>query len=145
VSRGRVAVFLRFVLVNVLNTGLYWGLYLVLLLGTPYLVANTLALVVAVLVAYVANARYAFGVAPSRGGLLRYLIANGTTILLRTGVVWALVALLSLDEQLAPPVAVAVTMPAAYLLTGWAMAERSSRRSGATALPPVPAPAGAAR
>ena len=131
-SRDRIGVFLRFVLVNVLNTGLYWGLYLVLLLVTPYLVANTLALVVAVLVAYVANARYAFGVAPSRGGLLRYLVANGTTVLLRTAVVWVLVALLSLDEQLAPPVAVAVTMPAAFLLTGWAMADRPDRRPAGT-------------
>ena len=136
-SRDRIGVFLRFVLVNVLNTGLYWGLYLLLLLVTPYLVANTLALVVAVLVAYVANARYALGVAPSRGGLLRYLVANGTTVLLRTAVVWVLVALLSLDEQLAPPVAVAVTMPAAFLLTRWAMAERSSRRR------PVPVTAAA--
>ena len=123
-SRARVAVFLRFVLVNVLNTGLYWGLYLVLLPATPYLVANTVALVVAVLVAYAANARYAFGVPTSRGGLLRYLVANGTTVLLRTAVVWLLVSPLSLDEQLAPPVAVAVTMPVAYLLTKRAMAER---------------------
>ncbi|ADB76869.1 GtrA family protein [Geodermatophilus obscurus] len=131
-SRARVAVFGRFVLVNVLNTGLYWGLYLLLLLVTPYLVANTLALVVAVLVAYLANVRYAFGVAPSRRRLLRYLVANGTTVLLRTAVVWVLVALLSLDEQLAPPVAVAVTMPAAFLLTGWAMAERPDRRPAGT-------------
>ena len=131
-SRARVAVFGRFVLVNVLNTGLYWGLYLLLLLVTPYLVANTVALVVAVLAAYVANARWAFGVAPSRGGLLRYLVANGTTVLLRTAVVWVLVALLSLDEQLAPPVAVAVTMPAAFLLTGWAMADRPDRRPAGT-------------
>ena len=131
-SRARVAVFLRFVLVNVLNTGLYWGLYLLLLLVTPYLVANTVALVVAVLAAYVANARWAFAVAPSRGSLLRYLVANGTTVLLRTAVVWVLVALLSLDEQLAPPVAVAVTMPAAFLLTGWAMADRPDRRPAGT-------------
>ena len=136
-SRERVAVFLRFVLVNVLNTGLYWGLYLLLLLVTPYLVANTVALVVAVLAAYVANARWAFGVAPSRGSLLRYLVANGTTVLVRTAVVWVLVALLSLDEQLAPPVAVAVTMPAAFLLTGWAMAERPDRRAPAQVAAPA--------
>jgi putative flippase GtrA len=125
VSRHRVAVLGRFVLVNVLNTGLYWGLYLLLLLVSPYLVANTVALVVAVLAAYVANARWAFAVAPSRGSLLRYLVANGTTILVRTAVVWLLVTPLSLPEQLAPPVAVAGTMPVAFVLTTWAMAERS--------------------
>jgi putative flippase GtrA len=139
VTRAQVGVFLRFVLVNVLNTGLYWGLYLVLLLVTPYLLANTLALVVAILVAYAANARWAFGVTPSRGGLLRYLVANGTTVLLRTAVVWVLVAPLSLDEQLAPPVAVAVTMPAAFLLTKWAMAQRPDRRPAGTVVSPVAA------
>ena len=44
-----------------LNTVLYWGLYLALLPVLPYFWANALALVVAVLAAYVANARYAFG------------------------------------------------------------------------------------
>jgi putative flippase GtrA len=136
VSRDRLAVLGRFLLVNVLNTGLYWGLYLLLLLVTPYLVANTVALVVAVLAAYAANARWAFGVAPSRGSLLRYLVANGTTVLVRTAVVWLLVTPLSLPEQLAPPVAVAVTMPVAFVLTTWAMAERPAR--------PAPAPVAAA-
>lgn len=119
--RGQAGVFARFLLVNALNTGLYWGLYLVFLLAMPYFWANALALVLAVLVAYVANARYAFGVAISRSSLVRYLIANGTTILLRMVVVWALVESSILAEELAPPAAVAVTVPVAFLLTRWAM------------------------
>jgi putative flippase GtrA len=132
-------VFLRFVLVNVLNTVLYWGLYLLLLPVTPYLLANALALVVAVLVAYVANARYAFEVATSRRSLVRYLVTNGTTVALRTGVVWLLVGVLSLGEALAPPVAVALTMPVAFALTRWAMRGRRAtpgrRRPGAVSRP----------
>ncbi|MGY2067540.1 GtrA family protein [Blastococcus sp. SYSU DS0619] len=130
-ERGQVGVFLRFLLVNALNTGLYWGLYLVFLLAMPYFWANALALVLAVLVAYVANARYAFGVATSRSSLVRYLIANGTTIVLRMLVVWVLVAPSLLPEELAPPVAVAITMPAAFLLTRWAMRTASSGRGPA--------------
>ena len=84
-----------------------------------------LSLVCAV-VSFAANARWAFGVAPSRGSLLRYLVANGTTVLVRTAVVWLLVTPLSLPEQLAPPVAVAVALPVAFALTTWAMAERSA-------------------
>ena len=83
--------------------------------------------VIAVLLAYVGNARYAFGVAPSRANLVKYLIANGTTILARMVVVWVLVGPLPLPEEWAPPAAVAVTMPVAFLLTKWAMAERPSR------------------
>jgi putative flippase GtrA len=126
-GRGQLGVFLRFVVVNVVNTGLYWGLYLVLLLVTPYFVANALALVIAVLAAYVANARYAFGVQTSRGSLAKYLVANGTTVVLRMGVVWLLVEVLALPAQLAPPAGVAITTPVAYLLTKWAMAARPAR------------------
>jgi putative flippase GtrA len=121
--REQLGTFLRFVLVNVLNTVLYWGLYLVLLLALPYFAANALALVVAVLVAYLANARYAFRVSASRWSLVLYLVTNGTTVLLRMAVVWALVDGLSLPESLAPPVAVAVTTPIAFVLTRWAMVQ----------------------
>lgn len=129
-------VFLRFVLVNVLNTGLYWVLYLAFLAWMPYFWANALGLVIAVLVAYVANARFAFGVTTSRETLIKYLVANGTTILLRMAVVWVLVTPLSLPEQLAPPAAVAITTPIAYLLTRWAMTARVAGRRAAEAATP---------
>ncbi|MGY1602672.1 GtrA family protein [Geodermatophilus sp. SYSU D00815] len=137
---GQLGVFLRFVLVNALNTGLYWGLYLLLLPLMPYFAANAVALVVAVLVAYVANARYAFRVGTSRRSLVLYALTNGTTILLRMAVVWVAVDLLGLAESLAPPVAVVVTTPIAFVLTKWAMAERGADRPAAVPAPAVPAP-----
>jgi putative flippase GtrA len=143
-SRPELAVFARFVLVNALNTALYWGLYLLLLPVAPYLLANTIALVVAVLVAYVANARYAFKVSTSRWSLVMYLGTNGTTVVLRTVVVWVLVDLLALSPALAPPVAVAVTMPVAFVLTGWAMRERPARAARLPGRPDRPAPSPAA-
>jgi putative flippase GtrA len=120
--------FVRFVVVNVLNTVLYWGLYLLFLQVVPYLVANAAALLIAVLVAYVANARYAFRVGTSRWSLVMYLVTNGTTVALRMGVVWLLVDVLSLGEALAPPVAVAVTTPVAFVLTKWALRDRPADR-----------------
>lgn len=133
--------FARFVVVNVLNTALYWALYLLFLLMMPYLVSNILALAVAVLVAYTANARYAFRVDTSSRTLLRYLVSNGTTVALRTAVVWVLVEVLSLAEQLAPPVAVAVTMPAAFILTRWAMGLGGQVPSGTAPVSDLPAAA----
>ena len=127
--------FARFVVVNVLNTVLYWGLYLLFLQAMPYLVANAVALLIAVLVAYVANARYAFRVGTSRWSLVMYLITNGTTVALRMGVVWLLVDVLGLGEALAPPVAVAVTTPVAFVLTKWALRDRPADRPGSTGRP----------
>ncbi|WP_158548494.1 GtrA family protein [Blastococcus sp. TF02A-26] len=143
--RPQVGVFLRFLLVNGLNTGLYWGLYLALLLISPYMVANALALVISVLVAYVANARYAFGVETSRSSLARYVVANGSTIVLRMAVSWLMVDVLTVPEQIVPPVAVAVTMPAAFLLTRWAMAVPASTASVTALAEVAPAPRAVAR
>ncbi|MFD2090349.1 GtrA family protein [Blastococcus deserti] len=139
--RKRLGVFARFVLVNALNTGLYWGLYLALLPVAPYMVANGIALAVAVLVAYVANARYAFRVGTSRWSLVMYLVTNGTTVVLRSAVVWVLVEVLSLSEVLAPPVAVVVTMPVAFGLTRWAMRERVGAPQSASSRPAAEVPA----
>jgi putative flippase GtrA len=142
--REQLGTFLRFVAVNVLNTVLYWGLYLVLLTVLPYFWANALALVMAVLVAYVANARYAFRVSASRRSLVLYVLTNGTTVLLRMAVVWLLVDVLSLPESLAPPVGVAVTTPVAFVLTRWAMAARERPAPSPEVLPGQRLPAGPA-
>ena len=125
--------FTRFAVVNAANTALYWGLYLALLLVVPYMVANLVSLVVAVVVAYWLNARYAFHVRMSAKGLAGFVAGQAVTIALRTALVWALVEVLGVDERLAPPVAVALALPVAFVLTRMVMAER-----------PAAAPAGAA-
>ncbi|WP_324274264.1 GtrA family protein [Blastococcus brunescens] len=129
--------FLRFLVVNAVNTALYWGLYLLLLFVLPYLVANTVALVLAVLAAYLLNARYAFQVDASGRSLVLFLGANGTTIVLRTAVVWVLVEKLAASQELAPLLAVIVTTPVAYVLTRLAMTTRPQRTGGLT---PAPVP-----
>lgn len=128
--------FVRFVVVNGVNTVLYWGLYLALLIVLPYMAANVVSLVVAVLIAYWLNARFAFRVGMSGKALAGFVAGQGVTVLLRTGLVWGLVELLHLDERLAPPVAVALALPVAFLLTRIVMAPAKER---------VPAHAVAAR
>lgn len=110
-------VFVRFVVVNVVNTLLYWLLYLVFLQVLPYVAANVLALGIAIGLAYLMNARYAFRVRMTGRSLVSFLATNLTTLALRTAVVWLLVELQLSAEWLAPLVATAVTLPIAFLLT----------------------------
>ena len=110
-----------FVVVNVLNTLLYYGLYLLFLQVTDYGWANVLALSVAVLLAYAMNARYAFQVEMSGSSLAKFVVTNLTTMALRTGAVWLLVEFLATDERIAPLVAVVLTLPFAYLSTKFVM------------------------
>ena len=114
-TAGRV--FVRFVVVNVLNTALYYLLYLLFLLVVSYVVANVLSLGIAIGLAYLMNARYAFQVRMTGRSLVSFLVTNLTTMGLRTAVVWLLVELHLTGERLAPLVAVAVTLPVAFLLT----------------------------
>jgi putative flippase GtrA len=129
--------FVRFLVVNGVNTGLYWALYLALLLVLPYLAANTVSLVVAVLVAYWLNARYAFRVAMNGRALAGFAAGQAVTVLLRTAVVWALVDVLSVDERLAPPIAVLVALPVAFLLTKAVMAPPRARVPAVSLASPV--------
>jgi putative flippase GtrA len=137
VSRVPGGQFTRFAVVNAANTALYWGLYLALLLAMPYLVANVASLVVAVVVAYWLNARYAFHVSMTWKGLAGFVAGQAVTILLRTALVWALVEVLGMDERFAPPVAVALALPVAFVLTKMVMAERPDTTSGAALSAPA--------
>ncbi|MGY2129855.1 GtrA family protein [Blastococcus sp. SYSU DS0617] len=123
-SAGPRGEFVRFAVVNAANTALYWGLYLALLLVAPYMVANVASLVVAVVVAYWLNARYAFRVRMSVKALAGFLAGQGVTILLRIALVWAMVEAFGVDERLAPPIAVALALPVAFVLARTVMAER---------------------
>jgi putative flippase GtrA len=122
---ANVRVFVRFVVVNVLNTGVYYLLYLLFLRVMPYVVANVIALVVAIVLAYLLNARYAFQVRMTGRSLVTFGVSNLSTTVLRTLVLWVLVEFLALNEQLAPLVATALTLPVAFVLTKVAMAERA--------------------
>jgi putative flippase GtrA len=124
-----VKVFATFVAVNVLNTALYYLLYLLLLHAVPYLVANLLALTLAIFVAYFANARFAFRVETSRRSLALFAVSNLMTMCLRTAAVWFLVELLAVGERPAPLIAAVITLPIAYLLTSLALGRRPDRGS----------------
>lgn len=121
---GRTRVFTRFVVVNAVNTALYYGLYLLLLVAMPYVLANVAALVAAILAAYVMNARWAFQVRLTGRSLVAFVVSNLTTTVLRTFVLWLLVAFAGMGEWLAPLVATALTLPVAFLLTSLAMSDR---------------------
>lgn len=127
-SVQRRSAFLRFVAVNVVNTGIYYALYLLLLLVLPYVLANVVALAAAVLLAYAANARWTFGTAMTGRSLLTFLAGNGATTVLRTLVLWLLVEQAGMSELTAPVLATAITFPIAYVLAELAMLGRAVPR-----------------
>ena len=131
--REQLGVFVRFVVVNGANTVLYYGLYLLLRLAMPYLLANVIALIVAIAAAFWLNARFAFRVKPTAGKALLYPLSNLAGAALRTLAVFLLVEYAAMSEELAPLAATVLTLPIAFVLTSLVMAERGPARAGGPA------------
>lgn len=124
---GSRRLFIRFVVVNVVNTGAYYLLYLLFLLAVPYVLANVAALAISILLAYLANARFAFRVRMTGRSLAMFVSSNLVTTVLRTLVLWLLVEFLGTSEQIAPILATGITLPVAFLLTKVAMTQQRLR------------------
>lgn len=111
--------FLKFGLVGVSNTlislGMYYLLYFV---GINYLVANAIGFVVSVLNSYYWNNKYVFK--KTQNGhlkpLLKTFLSYGSTFLLSTALLFALVQYVGISEVLAPVICIIITTPINFVI-----------------------------
>lgn len=107
---------IRFSLVGVLNTGIYYVAYLLLILSMPYLGAHLLAWCVAVTVSFLLNCRFTYHVQPTWRRYALFPIASLPNILATSLGVVGLVEFLHLDVKIAPLIAGICAVPFSYLL-----------------------------
>lgn len=110
---GRIV---RFGLVGVVNTGVYFGLYLLLKLAVPYLAAHVLAFVPAMVGSYFLNCRFTFRTKPSLRTFLLFPLSNATNFVVTTAGLYVLVAWFALDQGIAPLLASAVAIPFTFIV-----------------------------
>jgi len=113
VNLGRIA---RFGIVGVINTGTYFGLYLLLRLQLPYLVAHVVAFLLATIGSYFLNCRFTFNVKPSWGSFLLFPLSNLSNFVITTAGLYLLVDRLGLDERWAALPAAVVAIPITFLV-----------------------------
>lgn len=112
--------FLRFVVVGCVNTLHYYLVYLLFLhvMGVHYFPAHLIGVVSSVIGSYFLNTLYTYKVRPSWETFLRFpltqLFNMGVTVVL----LYLLVEQLHINSSLAPILAVLVTLPATFILTG---------------------------
>lgn len=137
-DRATVSHVARFAVVGVLNTGVYYGTYLLLSTVLHYLAAHLLAITVAMVVSFFLNCLWTFRTRPTWRKFALFPLTNATNYLLTTAGVVVLVEWLGVDEHIAPLLAAAAAIPVTFLL---------SRRvlSGRSAAPVDLAPTGRAR
>jgi putative flippase GtrA len=121
----------RFAVVGVVNTGVYYGTYLLLRLVVHYLAAHLLAIVVAMVGSFLLNCFWTFRTRPTWRKFALWPLTNATNYVMTTVGVVVLVEWLDVDQRVAPLVAAVAAIPVTFLLSrrvliGGAEPERGS-------------------
>lgn len=125
----------RFAVVGVVNTGVYYGSYLLLSTVLHYLAAHLLAIAVSMVVSFFLNCLWTFRTRPTWRKFALFPLTNMTNYLLTTAGVVVLVEWLAVDERIAPLLAAVAAIPVTFLLSRRLLAGR----------PADPAPTGGGR
>lgn len=117
---------LRFALGGALNTGLSYGLYVLLHRWLPYQAAYALAYAAGIVFAYWFNARFVFHVPLSWRGLFAYPLVYLVQYLASAVLLELLVTRMSVPAVFAPLLVSAVMLPLTFVMSRWVL--RWSRR-----------------
>ncbi|MEU9287178.1 GtrA family protein [Streptomyces sp. NPDC048275] len=120
-----VGQFLRFVVVGVFNTAVYYGLYLALLVLLPYLAAHLLAFTGATLISFFLNARFTYRTRPTWGKFLRFPLATLTNLVVSTVALHVLVEVCHSGSRTAALLASVAAVPFTFLASRAIMAPSS--------------------
>jgi len=115
---GRI---LRFATIGVLNTGIYYALYLILRLILPYLVAHVCAFLLAMTASYFLNCYFTFKTTPSWRSFLLFPLSYVVNFLVSTVGLYVLVQHIGMDERLAAIPAAVIAIPFTFLVAQFAL------------------------
>lgn len=124
--------FLRFAVVGVVNTAVYYGCYLALLTGLPYLAAHLLAFSAATVVSFFLNARFTYRTRPTWRKFLRFPLATVTNLVVSTAALNLLVEVFHGGHRTAALLASAAAVPFTFVASRAIMVARPASETPAT-------------
>jgi putative flippase GtrA len=116
----------RFGVIGVLNTGIYYAVYLVLRTEITYLLAHVCAFVVAMICSYFLNCYLTFRTRPTWRTFLLFPLSNVANFVLTTVGLRIAVAGLGIDQRIAPLAVAVFAIPLTYILAHHIMIGRLS-------------------
>jgi putative flippase GtrA len=122
---------MRFGAVGVLNTGIYYGCYLLLRLAIPYIVAHICATGIAMVCSYFLNCYITFRTPPRWRTFLLFPLSNAANICITTAGLPVAVQWLHLDERIAPLPVALTAIPITYVVAHAVMVGRPRGRTAA--------------
>lgn len=117
----------RFGIVGVINTGVYYGLYLLFQMVMPYLAAHLLATFIAMVGSFFMNCYFTFQTKPTWKKFAIFPLTNLTNYVVQTVGVVVLVEWARMDQRIAPLVAAVVAIPITFFLSRKILLERDPK------------------
>lgn len=123
---GQIVVF---AVVGVINTGTYYGLYLLLLPHLPYMAAHLVASGLSMIGSFFLNTRFTYRTRPTWRKFLLFPLTNATSFVVTTAGVYVIVDILHAGSRFAPLLASMVAIPATFVVSRTIMLPRAYRSS----------------
>jgi putative flippase GtrA len=121
----------RFALVGVVNTGTYYGLYLVLLTWLPYVAAHVVAFLLSMVGSFFLTSYFTYRTRPTWRKFLLFPLTNAANFVVTTSGVYLLVDVLHFGSRYAPLIAAAAAIPVTFVVSRTIMLRPDSRREPA--------------
>ncbi|QNP63687.1 GtrA family protein [Streptomyces genisteinicus] len=112
--RGQIV---RFASVGVVNTGTYYGLYLVLLRWLPYVAAHVAAFGLSMVGSFFLTSYFTYRTRPTWRKFLLFPLTNAANFAVTTGGVWLLVDVLGQNRAYAPLIAAGAAIPVTFVVS----------------------------
>ncbi|WP_245727525.1 GtrA family protein [Streptomyces vietnamensis] len=136
--RARLAEIFRFALVGGVNTGTFFGCYLLLHPWMPYFAAYSLAFLLSMIGSFFLNTYFTYRTRPTWKKFALFPLTNVTNYLVQSVGLYALVTWAGMDDRIAPLVAAVVAIPFTYLISQRILVPRSTGRPADTPGPSGP-------
>ncbi|MFJ8163256.1 GtrA family protein [Streptomyces sp. NPDC096136] len=115
--RDQLGQIFRFALVGGVNTGTFFGIYLLLHPWMPYFAAYTLAFLLSMVGSFFMNTYFTYRTRPTWKKFLLFPLTNVTNYVIQSVGLYALVSWAGMDTRIAPLVAAVVAIPFTFLLS----------------------------
>lgn len=114
---------LKFALVGVLNTGVTYLFYLLLLNILPYTTSYLVSYVLGIFFSFVLNSKFVFNSKITLAKFLKYPVVYIVQFLLNWVFLFVLVDKLSIEEKIAPLLVTVISIPITFLLTRYILTD----------------------
>lgn len=133
---------IRFGIVGVLNTIVYYLLYLVLREFVPYLIAHAIAFVLSMVGSFFLNCYFTFRQRPTWRRFVLFPLSNLTNFVVTSVGLYVLVQFAGMSERIAPLVAASVAVPVTFVVAKLILVGREPAKAQPANTDPVsPGPA----